>query len=1321
MEQTPRFSEYGDGEELQQEGDNICQENTIMAPDIPENLILNTQRGWESFPCQDCESCFTNKQSLERHMHSHALMNVPHPYKTKIGKMASGSALGQLHHDNMNSSVLVRSDEQLESSDTPVLSAGHNTVPPDELLCDHHVCNYCEKRFTTFTNKEQHESTVHRQHLQIAHAEQSEPPQEENLQQIIFATSNPGVESAVEVVENEVELTGNFMPDFSSSISENLSIYFDGKLVSTSTVSGCEAAEVHAACSTLVGLDALILDPIHLNLGLNFNSVPSNQELPGQTLAKRRTATPPLLPQIQTELESEVAVLSSSSENVSSLIENSQSSLLPPNSATLFIREKQDTLVPDGQTPCSSVSAATGRFKRRTGSPQSSPQHNTTCDEETAMADLDGDAATLWHMDPQYNSLVHQGVNEKEIAFQKMEDPQAITVSVESWPPVTVDSCCSQQPLDLSNTMKLNEVGISDDAALDLSLQKRSREESHLTPTLVFPSEDNLNVCMQDTALLNVTEQNVNLANCETPLVSDLTIVTSQNMVDSVPEGIVYGLSLPSCPLNSASATLTPLGFSPGSPCNISFPPPTTHPVLQTAPSLITVLAPPLSIPNPSSQPIQVVAPNISPEPVVLCTENAINSTQCDLTTGFSATTAANLVTLSHPLDPSLNLPGHMFLTDQISLNPSINEDHSLSEVAFAPSAALNNPLINSYMTSNTVVIECTISLETPGNVPTAVTMQENIESPISAPMLVNDIEQEQTMSLPNTSTVDPTIVLSSIEESVTLSTSTSVMPDCDCPAEAEETEQGLKEEPQNADEDLPDSANSAVEISTDNSNQDEKVEQTELPSDTPCDAEQQSFTKNFICNVCELLFHSMKELSTHVSDHAEKWPYKCEFCVLLFDKPNTLLDHRSSLHGVDKTYICSACSKDFVYLCNLKQHQEELHPTQQCTFTEEEKGKIRPQNYNSTTKVSRELPLHDVSEQKVKKEESEVDVAAEELFTTIKIMASDGGKLKVPDVRLGINQHYPSFKPPPFPYHNRSPAGSLASATNFTTHNIPQTFSTAIRCTKCGKSFNNMPELHKHILACANASDKRRYTPKKNPIPLRHFAKTQNGVLSTTNSENECNASNRARRSNRSESSVKVKLKLLNKRKRKLVQRVMPQRNKSSSHKVSPAHMHDDLFVCPHCSREFTMRRSRTKHMAVCPKKPREVRTRKDGGISVTKENDGRLHREVSLVIEQQASAHPRTRLQTSMPAKRPTTPPTPTSFSNKRPKLAIKDDSKNDISSLNEFPAVRPFNSPLRQYTRVHHAAKLTSAKQQQSEPSAPSREEAAAGGSSGQGGTA
>lgn len=277
--------------------------------------------------------------------------------------------------------------------------------------------------------------------------------------------------------------------------------------------------------------------------------------------------------------------------------------------------------------------------------------------------------------------------------------------------------------------------------------------------------------------------------------------------------------------------------------------------------------------------------------------------------------------------------------------------------------------------------------------------------------------------------------------------------------------------------------------------------------------------------------------------------------CYSLESPRHCLIDHRSTLHGVGKSYVCCACTKEFAYLCNLKHHQKELHPGQECKYTEEENGKLRPQNYNNATKVSTEALSYCAmaeSNKPVIKDEGELDDATEELFTTIKIMASEGGKPKGLDVCLGINQHYPSFKPPPFPYHNRTPVGSVASATNFTTHNIPQTFSTAIRCTKCGKSFDNMPELHKHILACANASDKRRYTPNKNPIPLRHFAKAQNGVLSSTNSTNGQNALHTTSQTNRpklnQEPPAKLKLNALNKRKKQLVQRAISQRGKSTS-----------------------------------------------------------------------------------------------------------------------------------------------------------------------------
>uniref|UniRef100_A0A3B3SNV7 PR/SET domain 2 n=1 Tax=Paramormyrops kingsleyae TaxID=1676925 RepID=A0A3B3SNV7_9TELE len=393
----------------------------------------------------------------------------------------------------------------------------------------------------------------------------------------------------------------------------------------------------------------------------------------------------------------------------------------------------------------------------------------------------------------------------------------------------------------------------------------------------------------------------------------------------------------------------------------------------------------------------------------------------------------------------------------------------------------------------------------------------------------------------------------------------------------------------------------------------------------------------HFMCNVCEKPFCSIKELSHHISEHAEEWPFKCEFCVLLFGKADALLEHRSSLHGVGRIYICSACSKEFAYLCNLQQHQKDLHPSQNCTYTEVENGKLRPQNHNGPVTVNREMSAEDGPSSNVAsnvKKEDDLDDSTEELYTTIKIMASEGGKPKAPNVRLGINQHYPSFKPPPFPYHNRTPAGSVASATNFTTHNIPQTFTTAIRCTKCGRSFDNMPELHKHILACANASDKKRYTPKKNPIPLKEFAKAQNGVLSPTTAAAANAGQNTFRRMGLSkrlnlnqDPSSKVKLNAFIPRKNQLAQKAILQRNKQSLiAKRSSVKVEEQLYVCPHCNREFTYRGSLNKHVALsCSMKPVSKKSKKvkAASISVSLDRNGNLRRRTAdSEIKQQGPA---------------------------------------------------------------------------------------------------
>lgn len=1337
----------GDKEDIYQQETNMEQKSVCQDP------YKNPNQNSGNCPCQHCERHFTSKQGLERHMHIHMLVdNEAHTNKSNSSSVSLGSNLGQLQHEKMkpldsDSSAMQLQTASSLSSDAAVLSLGDPTAQPDNQgvsdTC-YYACDFCEKVFTTHTNKQRHERRNHKQHLQ---QEETHLPEEGNPQRILSQTSHDKTElgdgSAPAAVQgNEGE---QFMLDVPSNISENLSFYIDGKIVSTSTVSTCDTAEVQPGSSTLVRLDALILDPAQINQVLNTDSV-TGKELPGQLVPKRRTATPPLLPQIKTELESEVVVSSSSSSIVSSLIENllpqSTESTIVQKERTVFLSpklkqllEKQDGLKPtlalisDGQKQCSPISlsvlpAGGGRFKRRTGSPPSSPQENPTYNEETQRQDtIDCDTLSTAQAETPHSSPEHQTASEKEDATPSVEDPAAKPVFSENWPPMTGGNSCNQRPLDLSSTVKRNKDVALGDAALDLSLQKKTHGECEFALNLVSEAalrEGKLNTCIIEKALMSTGEQNVSPGNPEPPLVADFTIVTGPDImtpVEPLTDGLVYGLALPPNSLTASSASLTPVALQPASPCTIAFASPAPHTLLPSAPSLITVLAPPPPISNPSSQPVQVIAPNISPEPLVICAENALNSSECDLTTAFATTNSANLVTLSQSLDPALNLPGHVFLTDQIALNPPIVDSTPVSEVPFPPTITLNDPLINSYnITSNTVLIECTIALENPGNVvPAAITLQENsAELPAPSQMLVNHIEQQQIVTVPNPQTVDPTVLVSSIAESVTLSTAATVT--SDRPPAILETnsspEPVINEEPPPAKEEdnAADNTVSIPEIPVKSPISSEKGKEKDSSVDTSSDEQQQTFTKNFICNVCDKLFHSMKELSHHVRDHADEWPYKCEFCVLLFGKPSALLDHRSSLHGVGKTYVCSACTKEFVYLCNLKQHQEELHPGQQCTYTEEEKGKLRPQNYNNSTKVNIETVepnAQEDPEKVVKKEEGEADVAAEELFTTIKIMASDGAKIKGPDVRLGINQHYPSFKPPPFPYHNRSPAGSLASATNFTTHNIPQTFSTAIRCTKCGKSFDNMPELHKHILACANASDKKRYTPKKNPIPLRHFAKTQNGILST----NGLNASNRPSQSYRSkpnqEPPVKMKLKVLNKRKKKLVQRVMPQRTKSI-HKMSHAQGDEqqENFVCPHCSREFTMRRSRTKHMAVCPKKLKEVKKRKDGGISVTKENDGHLHRVVG--VKQQASHKHKTRLQTSGPAKRPAILPAQTVYASKRSKLVIKESVQpnQETPTINELPIVRTFNPAMRQYSRVQHSIKgipikITIVKPQQTSP--------------------
>lgn len=1316
MEDLPPLyiSEFEENEKMEEEEDDdipqgeadVSSEVNTHKSDLHQHPGQDIRKDRKPFSCQYCERHFCSKQALEKPIHIHmSVINTVNLYESTNNIISLVSNLDQLQHEKMtplndegldvlpNTSLLISANTSSWTPRDPI-------TQPDEhgLSDDHHACRYCEKVFSTHASRQRHEHRIHEQNSQVTAVK-------EHLQKVTCDSSlsaedktEAGVITEPVAGQENEDSSEQYMLDVSSNISENLSFYFDGKIVSTSTVANCETTEGHSVSSTLMRLDSLILDP--------------SKELPGQILTKRRTATPPLLPQIKTELESEAVVSSSSSSFVTSLMENilpqRTESTVAHKERTVFLSpklkqllEKEDGLKPtlaliaDGQKSCSPVSlsvlpAGKGRFKRRTGSPPSSPQNPTSNKEGPSAEAADSDLVSTDQMEVQCSSSPVQRKS-SESEGTSLSEAEGKGAQAEIWPLMTGGNPCNQQPLDLSNTVKRN----GDDAVLDLSLQKQTLDKCEGTSNLVSQTasdEDTLKACTSEKALKHVREEN--------PIVTDFTIVTGPDMitpVDPVVEGLVYGLTLPPNSLTPSPASLAPVALQPASPCTIAFAAPSSHTILPAAPSLLTVLAPP-PLTNPSGQPVQVLAPNISPEGLVICTDSPLNATECNLATAFAAN--SSLITLSQPLDPALNLPGHVFLTDQLTLNPPMVESAPGSEVTLTPTVTLNEPLINSYISSNTVLIECTIALEPPRSA--AITLRENTADPAApAEVVVNHTEQ-QMASVAHPQATDPA---DPAETETPLS---------DHAAAAEAEPVFDPQPPSVIKEEVADSAISSPKTPRETTSPSPPTaEEDTSPVSAGTDAQAQTFAKNFICNVCEKLFHSMKELSDHVSAHADDWPYKCEFCVLLFGKPSDLLDHRSSLHGVGKTYVCSVCAKEFVYLCNLKQHQEELHPGQQCTYAEEEKGKLRPQNYNNAARVGAEPPPTEGETKKAsKKEGGEEAVAGEELFTPLKIAVSEGDKLKGPDVRLGINQHYPSFKPPPFPYHNRSPASSVTSATNFTTHNIPQTFSTAIRCTKCGKSFDNMPELHKHILACATASDKKRYTPKKNPIPLRHFAKTQNGVLSATNSANGVNDSNRSDHPTRSkpsqESAVKLRLKVLGKRKKKLVQRVMPQRNKSdhNSSRAAPAQVHDkqEVFVCPHCSREFTMRRSRTKHMAVCPRKLSEMKKRKEGGISVTKENDEKLR--IAGVDKLQASPQHKTRLQTSGLGKRAAILPVQTVFTSKRSKIIIKESMqpKAEAPSLNELPVVRTFNPAMRQYSRVQPSVKgipikITIVKPQQS----------------------
>uniref|UniRef100_W5JXH5 PR domain zinc finger protein 2-like n=1 Tax=Astyanax mexicanus TaxID=7994 RepID=W5JXH5_ASTMX len=1032
-----------------------CNKCKLYIQDLPESGMHQQDSG---FSCQHCQKQFTTKQGLEQHLHASKSCNTQ-TFRCRYCRKSFNTQFGrrrhERRHDNSNrrmGTLIVSASSQVEGQTQVMVSSeeGEQRVVASQTITESLVpdfdgkgdsdesgerkakaslaCRYCKKAFGTHTNLRRHERRIHERHLlprrlcrKVANC-QDLPGQQ------------PGEDAeAFTIGSKQREQEEEFMVDISSNISENLSFYIDGKIISTSAVTNCEMMEVNSgAAAAVIGLDALIISPAQITqaLKIDTNDYSTTSDLCGQPSGRRRTSTPPLLPQIKTELESESILTTSSSGPtvIGTVLPQPLETIVLQKEKTIYLSPKlkqllqnQDSsksfaLIGDGQKLCpplplTLVSAGTSRFKRRTSSPTSSPQHSRESGIKSTLLIQEQSSP------PNKVQKTNSPNTSPAISLCKnyeMENLNIDTTGTTAIPQVLPLDCstsgtggrsCNQQPLDLSNAVgKRNSEVLADECVLDLSTGRKSTE-------------------------------------------ADLTG-------------------------SSASQTT-----------------------------------------------IRRIKPNSSMLEKVLLSQYA--ATAVDVPPGCAAGDAA---TLHAPVVADLAV---MAVSEPISANPG--PERVVFELALPSPSTINaspHPL-------NAAVLQTT----PPSHI----------------------------LSAPSSSTAVPTEIL-----------------------------QLEPVDPSNC------SVNPTTET-TDGSTMDDSVSE-EASNLLP-------LCKHFMCNACDETFPSMKGLSRHIGEHSKTWPYKCEFCVQLFESDTGLLEHRSSYHGIGKIYVCRICSKEFAFLCNLEQHQRDVHPGQECSHTEVENGKLRPENHNNLEKTYK---CDQTPKPAVKEEENgnDSDHTTEELYTTIKIMASEGVKPKGTDVRLGINQHYPSFKPPPFPYHNRTPATTTtATATNFTTHNIPQTFSTAIRCTKCGKSFDNMPELHKHILACANASDKKRYTPKKNPIPLKQFAKTQNGVLSPARGVN-------SRQNVSQKIGHKVKLNMHSKKKSMWVQR--------SRHHVGRKGLSEelDLYACPHCGKEFTYQASLKKHIVIsCPMKPvcNKKSKKRKGSVTPAQENNGSIRTRVAEVIMKQ------------------------------------------------------------------------------------------------------
>ncbi|KAM9475022.1 PR domain zinc finger protein 2 isoform 1-T1 [Clarias gariepinus] len=1219
-----------------------CQKRFTTKQGLEEHICSMSSCHKQIFKCRYCRKCFNTQFCRRRHERRHS-----NPHKRTGGLIISPVPQDVRETQGM---VALQEGDQLSLDSLPVsntpaanFKGKGDSNETGETKCSF-ACKYCKKAFGSHTSLRRHERRIHERRL----LPRGVRPKVANSHKVQIQHPDGASEtsSITQQQRDEVRHAEEYMVDISNNISENLSFYIDGKIISTSAVSNCEVMEMNSA-TAVIGLDALIVNPAQITQALKIESNDGNMtsDLNGQSSGRRRTSTPPLLPQIKTELESESILTTPSSSSEGTLIgtvfPRTLETIVLQKEKTIYLSPKlkqllqnQDSskssisLISEGQKLCPPLSltllpAISSRFKRRTTSPPNSPQQiSAPIENLTSVQETDSSAPKVPKLDSNMSAVISLSKKEEiEIAATSRTKTIQDVLPLDCSAPGTGGRSCNQQPLDLSSAVNKRDSDILDDCVLDLSMSRKTTE-SDSTGCLVLQTSAKRtkpNSSMLEKVLLSqYAAVDVPTSAAENALPTNVAATTVSEPLHSNPESVMIELPTPSPGLNATPSPANSAALDTAS---------SAQPILATPEPAEIFLPTETCITNQELHPICTTAQSTSPVPL---------NTPMEISVGNSL--AAFNVTLPNwlnsapvsvtdaliPTTPTLSLQSPQFLTDTSVCD--LAQRTLVIDSVLSPEAHIISPMLvnQSNISSlsfspNVVVIEYTVALES-SNMTSGTQANAFDKTP------PDHIEAQELQASSQIQSVN-------IEPSVPEMTEAAIVEAQDQLLDSSSTEQSLENSVAAA---LPSLVHSVLEKvetteeSGENSSltDDLKVETSDISIRHNSMSDEQShlppLCKRFMCNACDQLFQSMKDLSQHIGEHSDTWPYKCEFCVQLFESDTNLFEHRFSYHGIGKIYVCKICSKGFAFLCNLEQHHRDLHPGQECSHTEVENGKLRPENHNTPLRADTVTTMCHTKDKRSQfyqtsskpEADNNSESTTEELYTTIKIMASEGVKPKVTDVRLGINQHYPSFKPPPFPYHNRTPIGpTTTTATNFTTHNIPQTFSTTVRCTKCGRGFDNMPELHKHILACANASDKKRYTPKKNPIPLKQFAKVQNGVLLPAKGvnlrQNVSQKPGQPKKLHCHESEPKTKLSAHSKRKSVWVQRGRPIGRKSSHEEL-------EVYVCPHCSREFTYHASLKKHMAFsCPMKPicRKPPKRKSS-IASTQENHGRIRTRVPDVI---------------------------------------------------------------------------------------------------------